>query len=293
MHRVTIAGGHRVLAGVALGTLVNLCAPDLAGPAHAQAQSKPRRPATAAATAAPAADPEVVVAGVRIVGPGYGDNRSELRAFNETPGATISLAIKMPAGSAIVALDEGDCKLASITDDTGTDLIEQGRYGSFPKTSADGSTGIIEIESKMRPGPGANAILAEGTLTFMASPGTKPVKVAKVKFENGFAMKAGANTITLQQVSAADKKQSITLAMTRTMLQTIRDVRFLDAKGEVVESHRTSSGYSGDAAEISYDLNTEPAPAAALELNVWQNLKAADGALQGEGRSVAAVAGLP
>ncbi len=60
--------------------------------------------------------------------------------------------------------------------------------------------------------------------------------------------------------------------MTRTMMQTIRDVKF-DAKGEPVEAHRTSSGYSGDAAEISYDINTELRPAAALELNVWQNLK--------------------
>jgi hypothetical protein len=273
MHVVTIAGGHRALAGVALGILVNLSAPDVVGSAHAQPQPRARRPA-ASAPAAPAADPEVVVAGVRIVGPGFGDNRSELRAFNESPGATLVIAIKMPPGSAIVALDEGDCKLGGITDDTGQDLLEQGRYGSFPKTSADGSTGIIEIESKMRPGPGANAILAEGTLTFMASPGTKPIKVAKVKFENGFAMKAGAGTITLQQVSAEDKKLSVTLAMTRTMMQTIRDVRFLDAKGEPVEAHRTSSGYSGDAAEISYDITSDPAAPAALELNVWQNLKA-------------------
>ena len=57
----------------------------------------------------------------------------------------------MPAGQGIVELDEDNCLLTSVTDDAGTDLGEQAEYGSFPKTSDDGSVGMIEIESRLRP----------------------------------------------------------------------------------------------------------------------------------------------
>jgi hypothetical protein len=221
---------------------------------------------------APPAGPEIVVAGLRVVGPGFGENRSELRAFNEEPGVALALGIKMPAGSAIIDLDEDNCKLTAIADDTGQDLLEQGRFGSFPKTSSDGSAGLIEIESKLRPAAGANAVTAEGTLIFTSSAGAKPVKIAKIKLETGFVMKVGTGSVTLKEVTPGDQKTAIELGMTRTMLRTVREVRFLDAKGVAMEANRGGSGYINEAAYINYEINSPTKPAA-IEFVVWQGLK--------------------
>jgi hypothetical protein len=157
----------------------------------------------ARAAARPAA--EISVMGLRIIGSGLGKNRDEIRAFNESPGVAVALAIKMPAGQGIVQLDEDNCVLTSVTDDAGTDLGEQAKYGSFPKTSDDGSVGMIEIESRLRPAAGATAVLAEGTLVFSVSPGSKPTKIASVKLEKGKSFKLGTATVTLSEVTPGEE----------------------------------------------------------------------------------------
>ena len=256
---------------IALCLAAALLAPGGAGVAAAQAKKK----GPAAATPPPPAavvPPEIVIAGIRVTGPGYGDNRQELRPFNQEPGITLALALKMPPGTSLIKLDEDDCKLAAVTDDTGADLLENGHYGSFPKTAEDGSAGLIEIESKLRPAAGAQFITAEGTLVFTASPGTKPTKIAKIKLEKGFAMKLGPNTVTVGEVTSEDGKMSIAFAMTRPVLESIHDIHFLDAAGNALEARRTERGYMGDAASVVYSI-ASPTKPVAFEFVVWQTPK--------------------
>lgn len=266
MSRTRILGGWSV-AVRATAALTMICALSVSAGMRLEAQT--RKPA---AKAAPGGEPEIVVGGIRVVGPGYGNNRSEVRPFMEEPGTAVALIIKMPQGAGIIDLDEDDCALDVMTDDLGTDLLEQAEYGSFPKTSDDGTVGMIEIRSNLRPAAGAKAISAEGTLVFTSSTGVKPVKVSKVKFENGFAMKAGDGTIAFSEITAEGGTRSFSLAMTRAQLQGIKDARFFDAKGEAIPAQRTSSGYFNDEASISYQLETDATPAA-VEFDMWQDLK--------------------
>ena len=237
----------------------------------AQANRRPARPAAAAPAPPPGPPPEIGVVGIRVVGAGLGKNREEIRAFNQTPGIAIALSIKMPAGQGIVELDEDNCLLTSVTDDAGTDLGEQAEYGSFPKTSEDGSVGLIEIESRLRPAATATAIMAEGTLVFSASPGSKPTKVANVKLEKGKTFKVGTTTITLAEVTTGEDT-SIELALPRSVLYTIRDVRFLKADGTALEADRTSRGYMNDDASIGYRIKGA-GPTVTIEFDLWQGLR--------------------
>jgi hypothetical protein len=257
----------RLWTAIVVGALV--C---VATPGFAQGKKKGGPAAATPPPPATAAPPEIVVAGIRVTGPGFGDNRKELRPFNEEPGVALSLGIKMPAGVSLIKLDDDDCKLTAIADDTGQDLLENGRYGPFPKTAEDGSAGMIEIESKLRPAAGAQFITAEGTLVFMASSGTKPQKVAKIKLEKGFAMKVGTGTITLGEVTAEGDHQSIQFTTTRPILESIKDIRFLDAAGNAIDAHRTERGYMGDTAEAVYSLAAATKPVA-FEFLVWQTPK--------------------
>jgi hypothetical protein len=237
----------------------------------AQANRRPARPAAAAPAPPPGPPPEISVVGVRVVGAGLGKNREEIRAFNQTPGMAIALAIKMPPGQGIVELDEDNCLLTSVTDDAGTDLGEQAEYGSFPKASEDGSVGLIEIESRLRPAATATAIMAEGTLVFSASPGSKPTKVANVKLEKGKTFKVGTTTITLAEVTPGEDT-SIELALPRSVLYTIRDVKFLKADGTPLEADRTSRGYMNDDATMGYRIKGA-GPTVTIEFDLWQGLR--------------------
>jgi hypothetical protein len=261
------------LRAAIVGTVLCLSMPGVISIAAAQTKSKKGHASTtpppAAAVMAP---PEIVVAGIRVVGPGYGSNRNELRPFNEDPGVALALAIKMPAGASLIKLDNGDCKLTAVADDTGQDLLENGRYGSFPKVAEDGSAGLIEIESKARPAAGAQFVTAEGALVFTASPGTKPQKIAKIKLEKGFVMKIATGTVTLGDVTSGEDKSSIAFEMTRPMLESIRDIRFLDATGTALDAHRTESGYIGEAASVVYSVASATRPVA-FEFLVWQSPK--------------------
>ncbi len=237
----------------------------------AQANRRPAKPAAAAPAPPPGPPPEISVVGVRIVGAGLGKNREEIRAFNERPGIAVALAIKMPAGQGIVELDEDNCLLTSVTDDAGTDLGEQAEYGSFPKTSEDGSVGMIEIESRLRPAATATAIMAEGTLVFSASPGSKPTKIPNVKLEKGKTFKLGTTTVTLAEVTPGEDT-AIELALPRSALNAIREVRFLKADGTALEADRTSRGYMNDDASIGYRIKGA-GPAVTIEVDMWQGLR--------------------
>jgi hypothetical protein len=246
----------------------------LVGTIHLGAQSN-RRPATAKPAAPappPGPPPEIVIAGVRVVGAGLGKNREEIRAFNEQPGTAVALAIKMPAGQGIVELDEDNCLLTSVTDDVGTDLGEHAQYGSFPKTSDDGSVGMIEIESRLRPAPTASAVLAEGTLVFSASPGSKPTKIANLKLEKGKVFKLGTSTVTVAEVTPGTEETSVEFALPRSVLYTIRNVTFSDATGKALEADRSGRGYMNDDASISYRVKGAGA-IVNVEFDLWQGVR--------------------
>ena len=224
---------------------------------------------TPAAPAGPA--PEISVVGLRVVGPGLGRNREEIKPFDARPGVAVALAVRMPPGQGIIDLDEDDCELTSVTDDAGTDLGEHAQYGSFPKTSEDGSVGLIEIESRLRPAATATAVLAEGTLIFDASPGSKPTKIADVKLEKGRTFELGTATVTLAEVTRGDTT-SIELALPRAVLYAIRDVTFLDATGKPLEASRTGRGYMNDDASIAYRI-TGAGAAVTMEFDLWQDVQ--------------------
>ena len=52
----------------------------------------------------------------------------------------------------------------------------------------------------------------------------------------------------------------------------IKNVVFLDAKGQPIEGRRTSSGYMNDAAEMGFSVKTA-AKTLTLEFEAWQGLR--------------------
>ena len=69
-----------------------------------------------------------------------------------------------------------------------------------------------------------------------------------------------------------DDTQTFTLKLPRQVMTEIKEVVFLDAKGQPLEGRRTSSGYMNDAAEMAFSVKTA-AKTLTLEFEAWQGLR--------------------
>jgi hypothetical protein len=226
-----------------------------------------------AASGALAQTPKISVAGIRIIGGGLGTNGSELHAFGEQhPGTAVGLAIQAPEGNGIVDIDDHGSRLETLTDNKGRSLLEEGRFGPFPKISEDKSAAMVEVEARGRPSAGASSITLKGNVALTMATGSKPTRIANMRLEQGRTMKVGDTTITVKTVKAGDDSTELTFALPRSFMNSIHAVRFFDSKGAAIESSRSGSGYMNEAAELQYDVKSK-AKTVAVEFDVWQNIR--------------------
>jgi hypothetical protein len=224
------------------------------------------------AKSASAPMPQISVAGIRVVGNGVGANGSELHAFNERPGTAVALSIQAPDGSGIVEIDDDASRVDAFTDNTGQNLLEEGRFGPFPKISEDRAAALVEVEVRGRPAAGASSLKVQGSVAMSIAGGTKATRVANVRLEPARTMKVGNVTITIKSVTPGDDSMDLGVGLPRSFMNTIHAVRFYDAKGELIESRRTSSGYMNDAGEMNFDLKSKEKLVSA-EFDIWQNTR--------------------
>ena len=249
----------------------------LAIAAPASAQGSAQRPAAKGAArppapAAAAAMPQITVAGLRVAGPGIGANGTEVKPFMESPGTTVVLAIQAPKGNGIVDIDDHASKLDVISDDKGASLLEEARVGPFPKITEDGSAALVELEVRARPSAGTASVSAQGTIAMTLAGGSKPIRAANVKMDANQTFKIGATTLTIAEAKVEEESTRLTVNLPRSLLTTIREIRFFDAKNAPLEGHRRGSGYFNEKAELELEVKTKD-KAFAIEFEVWQNLR--------------------
>jgi hypothetical protein len=223
-------------------------------------------------TAAPpaATPPQVTATGIRVVGPGLGANGSELQPFDQSPGTAVVLAIQAPKGSGIVAIDDHASKIDGFSDDKGLSLLEEGRFGPFPKVAEDGSAALVDVQVRARPSAGAATVSAQGSIAMTLAAGSKPVRVAAVRLEANQTIKVAGTTMTIKDVKADEESTAITLGLPRSVLSTIREVRFFDTKNVPIEARRTGSGYMNEKAELELDAKTKE-KTVTIEFEMWQS----------------------
>lgn len=250
--------------------------------ATALAQSKrpplPSRPAPAKPAAAAAVKlPEISVGGIQVVNAPFGDDDWSARPFSSKNGTKVVLVIKMPPGMGLIDIDEDESSLDTFTDEKVTQYAAE--FESFPDVAKDGSAGAIEMQSEIIPGPGMHTLVAEGTLALKVATGTKPQRVTGLKPENGKSFKLGPTVVTYSDVtppddpSAEDARLEFSINLPRAVMESAKEVRFLDAKGVAIEGAvRTSSGYMNDDATVSYAVPARH-KTFSMEFELWQGLR--------------------
>ncbi len=229
------------------------------------------RTATAARSAAAPTQPLVVAGGIqiaRVVVPG--DDFSA-KPFHADNGTRLVLWVKMPPGQGLIEIDDDASLLEQFGDDKGTNL--GGKLDSFPDEFEDGTGGVIEIESSAVPAAGASALVAEGSLGMTVATGTTKTKVTNVRLQNNQKFTLGRTPITITEVETDGDSLTFTLNLPRQAMVGIRNVAFLDARGQPIEGHRTSSGYTNDAGQLGFSVKTG-AKTVTLEFEAWQGQRA-------------------
>ena len=226
-----------------------------------------RQAAAAPRASATGKEPEIVAGGVQVVKVAVPDNDFSAKPFHEDNGTKIVLWIKMPAGQGLIEIDEDASVLQNVGDDKGTNI--GGKFGSFPEEFKDGTGGIIEIKSTGFAAPNATALIAEGSVAMTVATGTRKTRVANVRLVNDSKFMFEKTAIVVADVQTQGEEQTFTLKLPRQAMTGIKNVVFLDAKGQPIEGRRTSSGYMNDAAELGFTVKTA-AKALTLEFEAWQ-----------------------
>jgi hypothetical protein len=227
-----------------------------------------------ASAAPPAAGPKVSVAGLRVVGVGYGEEGREAQAFNESSGVGLALVVQSAGASGIIAFDDDASALEELTDSTGKNLLDDASIWPFPKLTKDGKAVIVEMKARGVPAAGATEIHARGKLALTTATGSKPVKVSNVALANDKTFKLGTGVVTLSDVEAGEGQTMVTFKGPLAVFAAIRSMKFLDAKGQAIETSSGGSGRMNDVAMASYRLSTA-AKAVTIEIDTWQGMKAA------------------
>ncbi len=224
-------------------------------------------PASGLQRAASGKTPEIVVGGIQVAKVAASNDDFSARPFNSENGTKIVLWVKMPAGQGLIKIDEDASVLSHFGDDKGSNL--GGRFGSFPDEFKDASGGTIEISSSGLPASGATALVADGTLAIAIADSTKKTRVATVAVKNDGSFLFGKTKITFSEVEADGDDLSFTLNLPRTVMEGLKNVVFLDAKGQPLESRTGSSGYMNDAAEMGFHVTTA-STTLTIEFEAWE-----------------------
>jgi hypothetical protein len=214
--------------------------------------------------------PEVVVGGIQIVKVVISGDDFSAKPFHADNGTRIALWVKMPAGQGLIEIDERASLLQHFGDDKGTNL--GGKFDSFPDELKDGSGGTIEIESSGFPAQGATSLTVEGTLAMTVASGTRKTRVANVQLRNDAKFMFGTTSVTVAEVETEGENQKFTLKLPRSVMAGIKEVVFLDARGQPIEGHGTGRGYMNDAAEMGFTVKTA-LKTLTIEFEAWQGLK--------------------
>ncbi len=222
-------------------------------------------------------EPAIQLAGLRVVGSGYGLNGTELRAFNQSSGTSLVLLVRAPDGKKIVEVDDSKCSLTEFTDNSGHNLLDGVDWGGFPKVSKDGRLALVEVSSKNKPARDASRLQAKGTVHLRVASSERLEKIENLKLAVGTKANIQQETIQLVKVQNDPDGMVLVLQVSRKFKDNMKDIRFFTTEGNLLNIWGRGSFTFGSAAQLEYNLETKLKPEALkVEIDIWQGLETLD-----------------
>jgi len=216
----------------------------------------------------------VKLAGLRIVGPGYGLNGTELKAFHQKSGTTLVLAVQAPENKKIVEVDDSKCSLNEFTDDRESNLLDGIDWGGFPQISKDSRFALIEVSSKNKPSQDASRLHAKGTIHLRVATAERTEKIESLKLEVGTQAQVQQETIQVMKVQTENDGLTLVLQIDRKFADNMKEIRFYTPDGNQVDIWGRGSFTFGSASQMEYNLDTKVKPEAMkIEIDIWKDLE--------------------
>jgi hypothetical protein len=240
-------------------------------PGLAAAQSRKGTPASKKPAAAP--NPTVVVAGLRVVGPGYGPENDRERPFNYDVGVTVVVAVRLNAPYAMVEIEK-DKSSVELADSQGK-ALESPEVGWSPDFTKDGTACLVDLGAKGLPGEGSTHVSLKGSLMFKVASGTKTVKVPSVKLVKDTPLKVGTSAITITEVEQQEGSEgpTVTFKSTMAVMKGIKAMRAKDAKGAPIEVSWSHSGGWTEEYQMGYRFKMASKVPVTLEFDLYDGLR--------------------
>ena len=221
--------------------------------------------------------PAVQLAGLRVVGAGYGLNGSELRAFNQQSGTSLELIVQAPKNKKIVEVDKSKCSLLEFTDDRDQNLLDGISWGAFPEISKDGQLALIEVTSKNRPYQDATRLFARGTIHIRVAASEITEKIENIKLEVGAKANVQQEVIQVMKVQNKNEGLILGLQINRKFVDNMKDIRFFTKGGDPLEIWGRGSFTFGNVSQVEYNVDTKSTPETLkIEIDLWQELETLD-----------------
>lgn len=172
--------------------------------------------------------------------------------LNSQEPLTALIALKS-SGKNFVDLLDDDLKITSATEDTGKTL--DFKIWPFQKISKNKKTMIVELKGKTMPTPAAKAYTVKGTIPVLTGENSTKTKSPVIDVTEKSKVEFGKHfTATITKAGKpkwGDDALSVTLEYKFDNTK-IRDFKFFDAAGNLVESKESSSGSSGFMGKKTY-----------------------------------------
>lgn len=218
--------------------------------------------------------PDVELAGLRVIGSGYGLNGAELRAFHQQSGTSLALVVRAPKNKKIVEVDDSQCSMEKFTDDRGLNLLEDVDWGGFPKISKSGELALVEVSSKKRPSRGASRLIAKGAIQLRVAASAKTEKIENLKTEVGVKANVGQEVIQVLKAQLENDGLSLALQINRKFMDNMKEIRFYTPKSDPIEIWGRGAFTFGNVSQVEYNLDTKSIPEAlTVEIDLWQELE--------------------
>ncbi len=226
----------------------------------------------------------VQVVGLMVVAPEDGKDN---RAYCWKPGVTVSVMLSATDGK-IVKFNENDSKIASFSDDKGTDLMaappSQDPFNkpgiSYMSSASDkGASSIIfDLKASGQPAKGATIFNISGSASMEVAASTKQFTVENVEIKTNVSFSLGDLPIVISNAgtnrnawSAKEYKYSVTFSSLRD-LESISSLEFFDANGNKIEAVKRSWGGGFLGYMMQYDVK-QKMDHAKIVATCWQDLK--------------------
>jgi len=232
-----------------------------------------------------AADVTIEAHGLRIVKPSPNGDM-DLRAFNWSPGTTVSLLISSPNGG-LIDLDRDSAKITSFVDNKGNDLtkaevedrfgMNKVKFGMMPNISDDGRFCSAEVTAPGVPGKGATSLTISGEVVLQAATQKKDFVAENVALKKGTKIEGGPMPLEITHTgkpnwSLGNTKFSVRL-QAKENFENMDDIQFFDSNGDSLEAKRmsTTTG-TGMGMEWEYGLNSE-VDTAKVVITYWTDMR--------------------